>query len=242
MENLWTIILAAGRGTRMKSSNINKVAYKIKGIPMLTRTILSLKEVGVANIVVVVGFAKESVLSLLDSSIKTIEQKTMLGTGNAVKAGLLKIPPSAEDVLVLNGDDSFLLDPKLLKKMHSKHQKSNSKATFLSVGMDTPGGLGRVVRGENGKVLGIIEEKDATDEQRKIKEVNGACYIFDYPFLKKYIGTIKKSGVTGEYYIVNLIQTAAELGMKVEAYRIDKNNWRGVNTPEELLEAEKLTN
>ena len=198
MENLWTIILAAGRGTRMKSSSINKVAYKINGIPMLTRTIQSLKETGIANIVVVVGFAKDSVLSLLENSIKTVEQKNMLGTGHAVKTALSKIPKNAKDVLVLNGDDSFLLDPKLLKKMYLKHLESKAKITFLSVKMDAPGGLGRVLRGKNGKVLGIVEEKDATEAQKKVKEVNAACYIFDYSFLKKFIGVIKKSDITGE--------------------------------------------
>jgi len=100
--------------------------------------------------------------------------------------------------------------------------------------------LGRILRDGQGEFKAIIEEKDATDEQRKITEINPGCFLFNVKFLRKYLSQIEKSPVTGEYYINSIIDIAIRFGQKVETVRGGKLIWRGVNTPEELLEAEKL--
>lgn len=240
LSSLWAVILAAGRGTRMNATSKNKVAYEVKGVPMITRTITILRNAGIKNIVVVVGFAKESVLSLLDSSIKTVEQKEQLGTGDAVKQALQKIPGDAKYVLAMNGDDSFLFSGELFEQLCDLHVKNNSAITFLSITVENPQGLGRVLRDKKGNVVKIVEEKDATLEQKEIKEINAACYLFDAAFLRSSINNILKSSVTGEYYIVSLVDYASKNGEKIEALHLKDFAWRGINTNEELEEAQKL--
>lgn len=240
LPHLWAVILAAGKGTRINATLKNKVAYEVRGIPMITRTISVLKDVGIKNIVVVIGFAKESVLSLLGDDIKTAEQKKLLGTGDAVKAALRKIPTNAQHVLVLNGDDSFLFSKELFEELCHLHVKNHCAITFLSVTMPDPTGLGRVVRNEKGKVMRIVEEKDASPTVKKITEINAACYIFNANFLRKSIKLLPKSSVTDEYYIVSLVDFASKRGEKIEALHLTNFAWRGVNTHEELQEAQKL--
>lgn len=239
-ENIWVVVLAGGKGKRMRAKEKNKVTYEISGVPMITRTITILKKVGIKNIVVVVGFAKESVTKLLESSVKTVEQKKRLGTGHAVKRALTAIPSSAQDVLVLNGDDSFLFSAALFKRLLDDHSQNNSAVTFLTINLKDPTGLGRIIRDKTGKVIKIVEEKDATIEQKQIKEINAACYLFSYQFLKKYVPKLQKSHITHEYYIVSLIDLAARNGLKIDTLRMENLKWRGVNTPEELHEAQKM--
>lgn len=239
-DNLWLIILAAGKGKRMKAKEKNKVTYKVKGVPMITRTVNLVKEAGIHNILIVVGFAKESVISLFNNHIKFVEQKKRLGTGHAVKTALKEIPKTAKDVMVLYGDDSFLYSPKIFREIYNVHKRDNSKVTILTVKIDNPTGLGRVIRNNEGKVVGIIEEKDADEEQKKIKEINTACYVFNSIFLRRYIKQIPKSKITGEYYLPSLVELAVKNKEKIDALKLDNFKWRGVNTPNELNEAEKM--
>ncbi len=238
-NDVWAIILAGGKGTRMKSKDTNKVALTLHGKPMIVHTITNLRDAGITNINVVVGFAKESVISHLDSSIVISEQKKRLGTGHAVKVGLTRIE-NARDIFVLNGDDSYVFKPDILQGLLAIHQQAGAAVTFLTIITDNPTGLGRIVRDEKGRVTGIVEEKDANDEQKKIQEVNPACYLFSYEFLKKHIDKIPKSPVTGEYYLTSLIEIAVREQEKIETFTAKNLHWRGVNTPEELREAEKL--
>jgi bifunctional UDP-N-acetylglucosamine pyrophosphorylase/glucosamine-1-phosphate N-acetyltransferase len=110
---------------------------------------------------------------------------------------------------------------------------------LLTISVENPTGLGRVVRNEE-KVLGIVEEKDATEEMKKINEINPGCYVFQVSFLKKYLKRINKSPTTGEYYLTALIDIAVKNKQKINDVISGKILWRGVNTPEELKEAEKL--
>lgn len=235
------VILAAGKGKRINANrDKNKVAYEIKGIPMILRTIKLLRKTGVENIVVVVGFAKESVLNLLDDKVRTVEQRKRLGTGHAVKVALKRLPDQVKYVLVVNGDDSFSYTTDLLRKLFETHIKTSSKLTFLSMEIEDPTGLGRVLRNEKNEVMGIIEEKDATEAQKQIKEINPACYVFSVDFLRRYINKIPRSKVTGEYYIVSLVELAVKSGEVVKTLKVNNINWRGVNTHEELKEAEQI--
>lgn len=240
MKNLTAIILAAGRGTRMKSTDRNKVALEVKGEPMLVRTIRILRDAGVSNIVVVVGFAKESVTSLLDGSIIVAEQKEQLGTGHAVMSAIPFVPKGTENILILYGDDSFLHSPQTFKNLYQIHVSNNAKITFITMHMEDPTGFGRIIRAENGEVVGIVEEKNATDRQKKIKEINLGCYIINKKYLEGNIRDIHKNPVTGEYYITDIIDIIAHHKGKIAAYKLTDGRWRGVNTREDLEEAENL--
>lgn len=240
LNNFAAIVLAAGKGKRMKSREVNKVTLSLGGKPMVVHTIDLLLSLGINQVVVVVGFAKESVIKLLKGRALFAEQKKRLGTAHAVLCALPKLSNKIENVLVLNGDDSALYDAVTIKKLILKHIEENSSFTFLTIEMKNPQGLGRVSRDKNGRVLAIVEEKDATLEQLKIREINPACYVFKLSFLRKYLPRVKKSSVTGEYYLTSLIDLGIKEGEKIETLAAGPFVWRGVNTKEELEEAEKL--
>ncbi len=239
-KTIGAIILAAGKGTRMKSKQINKVALHLADKPMILHTVEFLKDNNIKNIVVVVGFAKESVMKLLDGGVIFAEQKQRLGTAHAVSTAIKKLSGEVKEVLVLNGDDSAFYTSEIINKLVNKHIKDQAAFTFLTIKKNNPLGLGRVVRDSKGKVLAVVEEKDATKAQRKITEVNPACYIFKVSFLKKYLKKVKKSPITGEYYLTSLIDLGIKNYEKIETLAAGNLLWRGVNTQEELLEAQKL--
>lgn len=240
MKNLTGIILAAGRGTRMNSTDKNKVALEIKGEPMLVRTMRILREAGVKNIVVVVGFAKESVIPLLDENVIVAEQNEQLGTGHAVMSALPFVPSETEDILIVYGDDSFLHLPQTFQSLYATHTSNNAKISFITMLLDNPTGFGRIIRDENDNVIGIVEEKNATEEQKQIQEINLGCYIINKRYLEDNIHNIHKNPVTGEYYITDIIDIISHNKGKIAAHRLTDGKWRGVNTREDLLEAENL--
>ena len=239
-RNIGAIILAAGKGKRMNAKDVNKVAMTLADKPMILHAVHLLRKVRIKTLVVVVGFAKNSVIKLLDSTVLYAEQRKRLGTAHAVYCGLNKLPAGITDVLVLNGDDSAFYDVETIKKLIRSHLLSNSAFTFLTLEMDYPSGLGRVLRDERGNVSAIIEEKDATPSQRTITEINPACYVFSVDFLKKYLKKVEKSKITGEYYLTSLIGIGIKNNEKIDTLKVRSLPWRGVNTKDELVEAEKL--
>ncbi len=240
MENLTAIILAAGRGTRMQSTDTNKVAMKVSGEPMLTRTLGILKEAGVKSTVVVVGFAKESVVSILGDDVIIAEQNEQLGTGHAVHCALPSVPDEARDVLIIYGDDSFLHTATTFKSLYKTHLEQNAKITFITMDSESPTGFGRIIRNLDNEVVGIVEEKNATDEEKLITEINLGCYIIDKKYLEENIKNIKKNPVSGEYYITDIIDIISHHSGKIAAYKLTDKKWQGVNTREDLQEAERI--
>src|ERR1035437_2737682 len=175
-KNLGAIILAAGKGKRMNSKSVNKVALHLADKPMIAHTVSLLEKVGIKEIVVVIGFAKKSVIDALGNKVIFAEQRKRLGTGHAALCGLRKLPKNVDDVLIINGDDSAFYPQSLIKNLIKTHTLSNAAITFLTIEKDNPFSLGRIVRNSSGQVVAIIEEKDATQTQRKIKEINPGCY------------------------------------------------------------------
>lgn len=224
----------------MKSKTFNKVVLNLGEKPMILYTIELLEKLQIKPIIVVVGFARDSVMSVLGNRVIFAEQKKRLGTAHATQCGLKKLNSKTSDILVLNGDDSAFYTENLIEKLLETHLTSKAALTFLTIALDDPSGLGRIIRGKNGEVLAIVEEKDATEEEKKIKEVNPACYLFKRSFLKKYLGKVKKNKITGEYYLVDLIGIAVSNKEKVEAVEMKEIPWRGVNTEKELKEARRL--
>ena len=147
-----------------------------------------------------------------------------------------------KDVLVLNGDDSAFYRKETIENLIKVHQRIRSSVTFLTVEVDNPSGLGRIARDDKGRLVGIVEDKDTKntkEELGKIREVNPACYVFSVDFLRKFLKKIKKSKITGEYYLTSLIDIAIKNNEKIEAVNAGKLYWRGVNTLNELKEAER---
>lgn len=239
-KKLGAIILAAGKGKRMNSKSVNKVALHLADKPMIAHTVSLLEKVGIKEIVVVIGFAKKSVINALGNKVIFAEQRKRLGTGHAALCGLRKLPKNVDDVLIINGDDSAFYPQSLIKNLIKTHTLSNAAITFLTIEKDNPFSLGRIVRNSSGQVLAIIEEKDATQTQRKIKEINPGCYILKVKFLRKYLKKIEKSKITGEYYLTSIIDLGIKNNEKMETLKGGSIAWRGVNTKDELQEAEKL--
>lgn len=239
MNKIGAIILAAGKGSRMKAKNSNKVTYKLGDKPIIMHVVHMLEDMKLSPIVVVVGFAKDSVKKLFNGNVVFAEQKKRLGTAHAANQGMKVLPKDTRHTFILNGDDSAFYKKDILNKLLHEHKKNKNVITFLTLKVKDPTGLGRVIR-ENGKVVAIVEEKDATQKQKLINEINPACYLFDVDFFRKYINKVPRSKVTGEYYLMSLLEIAIEKGYKVEGIKGGNIPWRGVNTGEELKEAEKL--
>lgn len=240
-KKLGAIILAAGKGKRMNAGRINKVVLLFAEKPLILHSVDLLEKMKFKEIIVVIGYAKKSVKEALnDTKVKFVEQTKRLGTANAVGKALTVIEKSITDVLVLQGDDSHFYNEKIISNMIDLHYKKKSSLTFLTIQKNNPYGLGRIVRDRFGKVVSIIEEKDANSKIKKIKEVNPACYIFKLEFLNKYLKYVPRSNITGEYYLTSLVDIALKSNIQVNSVKAGNIPWRGVNTKQELKEAEKI--
>jgi bifunctional UDP-N-acetylglucosamine pyrophosphorylase/glucosamine-1-phosphate N-acetyltransferase len=238
MKALQAIVLAAGKGTRLNCKNIPKVMLPIAGIPMIDFSLDNLKKAGFSKPVVVVGFRAEKIKKHLNNKVIYAYQTKRLGTAHAVLAAESKISRNIEDVLVVMGDDSAFYDPKTVTDLIEIHRQKSPSITMLTVHKADPQGLGRVIRDETQHVLGIIEEKLATASQKKIKEINAACYVFKTSFLWPALKKVKRNPI-GEYFLTDLIEIANREGRRVIAHKISSAQWKGINTPEQLLTAHK---
>src|SRR5699024_7580583 len=176
-ENIMAIVMAAGKGTRMKSKK-SKLVQKIYGKEIVKRAVENAEKAGVKDIVAVVGYMKEEVMAVLGDSVKYAFQEEMLGTGHAVMQAKEFLKGKKGKVLVLNGDVP-LLRPETLNKLIEKSIENKEYATLLTAIYDNPTGYGRIVRDEGGNIEAIVEEKDTTDDQKEIKEINAGIYCFD---------------------------------------------------------------
>lgn len=244
MSTIGAIVLAAGKGKRMNAKKQNKVTFSLANKPIISHIVEFMHLLSVQTIVIVVGHAKESVINTLKAyKVFYAEQKKRLGTGHAALCALKTLPPEISDVIVVYGDDAVLYTKKqlpIIKQLIEKHFVSESQVTFLTIEKKNPFGLGRIIRDSKGRLLSIVEEKDASETQKKITEINPGCFVFNIQFLKKYLPRVKKSDMTGEYYLTSLIDIALKKKEKISTIRGGKLLWRGVNTPAELREAEKI--
>lgn len=240
MNKIAAIVLAAGKGKRMGSKNVNKAVVPLANKSMILHTIELLEDIKIAPIIVVVGFAKNSVIDAVGSRVIFAEQKKRMGTAHAVLCSLKELDHKVNDVLILNGDDSAFYTKDTILKLIKAHLIKNSSFTFLTIELSNPEGLGRIVRDSNGNLIAIIEDKDANPTYKLTNEVNPACYVFNLDFLKRYLPKIEKSKVTGEYYLTRLVDIAIKNNERVETIKAGKIPWRGINTIEELKEAERL--
>lgn len=244
MKRINAFILAAGKGTRLNHgmpSVIPKVLHKIDKKPMIFYTLDILKKIGIKNPIVIVGYKANLVKQTLDNkSIIYALQKKQLGTGHALSCAR-KYLKETKTALVLGADDSAFYKPETIQELIRVQKESDSVITLLTIDHPNPKGLGRIIRNEEGKITAIVEEKEATSEQLKIKEVNAGCYCFRTFWLLKNLPRIKLHSKTGEYYITDLVKIAISENQHVTSLTIaNHKEWVGVNTKEQLSKANHL--
>lgn len=235
----YAIILAAGKGTRMKS-DIPKVLHKVAGISMLEHVFRSIKTIQPEKIVTVVGHKAELVEKVLAGQTEFAYQSEQLGTGHAVIMAEPSLKNLTGHTLVIAGDTP-LITGESLQRLIEFHIHHKNVATILTAEADNPFGYGRVLRNQHGEVLKIVEEKDANDFEKQVKEINTGTYVFDNDRLFEVLKNINTNNAQGEYYITDVIGIFRENGEKVGAYTLkDFDESLGVNDRVALANAEKI--
>ena len=221
MENSIAIVLAAGKGTRMKSEK-SKLVHKILGKEIVLRAVENAQAAGVEDIIAVVGYRKEQVQEVLKDTVKYAVQGEMLGTGHAVMQAQEYLKGKKGKVVVLNGDVP-ILRPETIQKLIEKSTANKEYATLLTAIYDNPFGYGRIIRDDGGNVAAIVEEKDATEQQKEIKEINAGIYCFDIEELLKALSEINNDNASGEYYLTDVIKIMNDKGLKTGAMIVEDN-------------------
>lgn len=220
-NNTMAIVLAAGKGTRMKSKK-SKLVQKIYGKEVVRRAVENAEKAGVGEIVAVVGYMREEVMAVLGDKVKYAVQDEMLGTGHAVLQAKEYLKGKKGKVLVLNGDVP-LIRPETLNKLLEKSIENKEYATLLTAIYDNPKGYGRIVRDEGGNIAAIVEEKDTTDDQKEIKEINAGIYCFDIEELLAALENLSPDNAQGEYYLTDVIEIMNKKGLKTGAVVVEDN-------------------
>ena len=241
MDNISVIVLAAGEGTRMKTA-LPKVLHKVNGLPMLLHLLRTTKQLALAHTMVVLGYKKDKVIEVLPPGIAWVEQKEQLGTGHAVQVALQGSDELRNTILVLCGDIP-LLTAATLENLIKTHQDNGCAITILSALLDDPFPYGRIVRDATGQVVRIVEEKDASEEERKIKEINSGIYCFNKSMLETCLAEVTTDNEQKEYYLTDVVEICRSQGGKVDAV-IAKDSWEisGINTLKDLAWASKMVN
>ncbi|MBA2176991.1 bifunctional UDP-N-acetylglucosamine diphosphorylase/glucosamine-1-phosphate N-acetyltransferase GlmU [Halobacillus locisalis] len=239
MTNRYAVVLAAGQGTRMKSK-LYKVLHPVCGKPMVQHVVDQLNTLDLKELITVVGFGAEKVQDQLGKDSHYVIQKEQLGTGHAVL--------QAEDILadkegttVVVCGDTPLLTGETMQQLLDHHDSEKAKATILTAHAEDPSGYGRVIRGGNGQVERIVEQKDASDEEQAIQEINTGTYCFDNQALFQALQNVSNDNVQGEYYLPDVIEILKKQSETISAYQTpDFSESLGVNDRVALSKAETL--
>lgn len=234
---LKTLILAAGKGTRMKS-DLPKVIHKVNGIPMVKKILNELEKLGTEENILILGHKKEEILKEL-GEIKYAVQEEQLGTGHAIMQAENLLKDYEGDVMILCGDTP-LLRHETLKAMYEAHKKSGVATTILTSVYENPFGYGRIVK-DGEKVTAIVEEKEADEETKKIKEVNAGVYCCNAKELFAALKKVTNNNEKGEYYLTDIVGIQVGEGKTVASFVLEDNREiLGVNSKVELAEASKI--
>lgn len=239
MSNIYAVILAAGQGTRMKSK-LYKVLHPVCGKPMVEHVVNHVQSVDVHRIVTIVGHGAEKVREQLGEQSEYALQAEQLGTAHAVEQAKSILADLEGTTLVICGDTP-LIRPETMQALLEHHNTNQAKATILTAIAEDPTGYGRVLRGEDGQVNQIVEQKDATIEQQKVTEINTGTYCFDNKSLFDALTKVNNDNAQGEYYLPDVIEILKNEGEIVSAYvTSDFNETLGVNDRFALSQAETL--
>lgn len=239
MDNINAVILAAGEGTRMKSK-MPKVLHEVMGRPMVKRVVDTAKDLEAKNICVVTGHMSETVQEALkDEGVSFAVQEKQLGTGHAVMQAEEYINEN-EDVLILYGDTP-LIKAETLEKLIEYHRSENNGVSIISAIVEDSAGYGHIIRDKDGNFVKNVEYKDATPEEKLVKEINSGIYCFKGSSLKKALKLITNDNAQGEYYLPDALEIILKSGEKVNAMTIgDVTEFFGVNNRVQLAQANKI--
>lgn len=240
-KELAVVVLAAGKGTRMKSP-LPKVLHPLAGKPMILHVMAAIERLAPSSAIVVVGHGAAQVEEVVSLHYKAefALQKEQNGTGHAVQCAMGVIPASCRQVLVVCGDTP-LLQTKTLQSLVDQNAAANEEITLLGLELENPKGYGRVVSHPAGGVERIVEEKDASETEREIRLVNSGVYCFNRSFLGDMIGELKSENAQSEFYLTDMVGIGRKAGKRVGLIVADRpDELCGVNSPEDLRKAESL--
>jgi bifunctional UDP-N-acetylglucosamine pyrophosphorylase/glucosamine-1-phosphate N-acetyltransferase len=239
MENLGVIVLAAGQGTRMKSG-LPKVLHHLAGQPLYLHVLETARRLAPTAIAIVVGHGAELVRNVYrGDDVTWLTQRQQLGTGHAVLCAKETFQNFSGDVLILSGDVPRVRE-RTLRSMLDRHRSSGATLTLLTVCLEAPAGYGRILRNGRREIAGIVEEKDASEEQKGIQEVNAGVYVASAPFLFTALAGVNNRNRQGEYYLPDIVAIGLKQNQKVQTVEVqDAIEVMGVNTREELALMEK---
>ena len=220
-QDIVAVVLAAGKGTRMKS-NKSKLVHKIYGKELVKRVVETAEKSDIKDIIAVVGYKKEEVQKVLGDTVKYAYQEEMLGTGHAVLQAEEYLEGRKGKVVVLNGDVP-IIRPETIKKLIEKSIKNKEYATVLTAIYNNPTGYGRIIRDDGGNVKEIVEEKDLSEEQKSNKEINAGIYCFDIDELLKALKELKPNNAQGELYLTDVVKIMNDKGLKTGAVIVKDN-------------------
>ena len=240
MHRISAVILAAGKGTRMKS-DMAKVLHQVHGKPLITYVVKVAESLGCNPIAVVVGFQEDKVREVLRGrKIIFVSQKEQLGTGHAVLQTENALTGSDNDVLILYGDMP-LMRLQTLKEFIDDHMVADSELSIITTNAENPFGYGRVVRDEEFNVIKIVEENDSTEEVKRIKEINTGIYCVNKNILFSALHRLKPENKQGEYYLTDIVEIAIEREVKINTFRVEnQKEFIGVNTADDLKLIEEV--
>lgn len=238
----YAIILAAGKGKRMRDESapaeFPKVLRKACGRPMIAYVMEALSSSGIADINIIVGFGADYVKEALGDLHRYILQPEQLGSGHAVECARESLKDRSGHAIIMCGD-SPLFTSKTLTTLKDHHVRTGAVITMVSAVLDDPTGYGRIKRGQNGEITGVVEEKCASGEEKSIKEINGGAYAFDSRWLWDNIGEMQQNEA-GEKNLTDMVRVAVAQGLRVEAVAASPEEVFGANTPEDLLRVEEI--
>ena len=241
MEQLKAVILAAGKGTRMKS-DLPKVVHTIEGKCLVDYAIEAAQGAGATDICLVLGYKYEVVHEKIEhKDVKFVLQEQQLGTGHAVLCAKDFLGDDGQTMILFG--DTPLITAETLSRLKKYHIQNKNTVTVLSAMIDDPTGYGRIIRDAAGNFEKIIEHKDATEEERACKEVNSGMYIFNSEALSASLDLLSNDNAAGEYYLTDTIALIKKIGLKVSALPLTGDacdEIRGVNTIDQLEEAEQI--
>jgi len=234
------IILAAGKGVRMKSE-VPKVFHEILGKPMLSYVLQAAFDLDIKDIFVVIGHQSEVIRNFYRRlPITFVLQSEQLGTAHAVMQVEPVLKNLSSPVLVLNGDMP-LIRTETLGRLVDEHGSKGSKATILTAIMDNAGSFGRIVRDKSGEIIRIVEQKDANEEELKIREINTGTYVFERDALFSALHEVKPLNVQKEYYLTDCIELLRKKGYRISSASVlESLEATGINTREELEMVERI--
>src|SRR5512135_135105 len=240
MKGISAILLAAGQGKRMKSS-LPKVAHLVLGKPVVWHVAQAARVAGIREMVFVLGYGRDKVLPVVEEyGGKVAIQESQFGTGDAARCGLAELSAGAREVVVLCGD-APLLRPATIRGLLSARRRKGAPASVLTGILDDPTGYGRIVRGDDGSVARIVEEKDANASLRKVREVNSGTYAFDRVFLERGLPRLSDVNAQREYYLTDLVLEALAEGKRVVPVPAgEPDEVRGINSRRELADATRI--